>query len=55
MTQGLYTVTVEKARSVLGEKAEQMTDEQIVDLLQLFRFICDKSIEATISWHKESN
>lgn len=47
MTQ-VKLVTIEQARTVLGEKGKRMTDEQINDLLQLLRVISDKSIKATV-------
>jgi hypothetical protein len=41
-------ITVEQARKILGEKADQMSDEQITDLLNLLRLHCDKQIESAI-------
>jgi len=41
-------ITVADARRVLGKKTEDMTDQQIEDLLRLLRLLCDKSIEATV-------
>jgi len=46
MTQA--PLTVDEARKILGKKAEKMTDQQIVEVLNVLRLLCQKSIEATV-------
>jgi len=43
-----YNLSVEKARTALGEKGKTMTDKQILDLLELLRVVCDKAIDSAI-------
>lgn len=41
-------ITIEYARQKLGKKAEQMTDKQIEDLLNLLRVLCNKAISSVV-------
>lgn len=46
MTQKL--ITIEYAREKLGERGQKMTDQQVSDLLNMLRLICNKTIDAVI-------
>lgn len=41
-------ITIEYARAKLGKKAENMTDKQIQDILNMLRLICNKTIDAVV-------
>jgi hypothetical protein len=43
------TITIEYARQKLGKKAEKMTDEQINNLLNLLRALCNRTIDFAIN------
>lgn len=43
------TITVEYARQKLGKRAEKMTDTQINDLLNVLRFLCNKTIDSVVN------
>lgn len=42
------TVTIERARHVLGTKANTMTDKEIGDLLAMLRLICERVISSVV-------
>lgn len=46
MTQKL--ITIEYARQKLGERGKTMTDQQVSDLLNMLRLICNKTIDAVV-------
>ena len=41
-------VTIEHARQKLGDRANNMTDKQISDLLTFLRTLCNKTIDSVI-------
>lgn len=41
-------MTIQKARKILGKRAK-LTDNQILDILNLLRFICNKAIDQAVS------
>ncbi|HSW88011.1 MAG TPA: hypothetical protein VLG12_02500 [Candidatus Saccharimonadales bacterium] len=41
-------ITIEHARKRLGKKADNMTDKQINDILNMLRLICNKTIDAVV-------
>lgn len=38
-------MTIQKDRKTLGKKAEKLTNNQILGILHLIRFICNKAID----------
>jgi hypothetical protein len=42
------SITIEYARNKIGERGKKMTDKQILDLLCMLRFICNKAIDGVI-------
>ncbi len=42
-------ITIELARKRLGKKAENMTDKQIGELVNLLRLICNKTIDSVVN------
>jgi len=42
------SITVEYARQKLGERGKKMTDQQVLDLLNMLRLICNKTIDAVV-------
>ena len=47
-------ITIQYAREKLGRHAENMTDKQIEDVLNMFRFICNRVIDSVVE-KKDSN
>jgi len=47
-------ITIEHARKRLGKRAEKMTDKEIEDVLNMFRFICNRVIDSVVE-KKDSN
>ncbi len=41
-------ITIEYARQKLGERGNKMTDQQVSDLLNMLRLICNKTIDAVV-------
>ena len=41
-------ITIEYARKKLGKRGEKMTDQQVSDILNMLRFICNKTIDAVV-------
>lgn len=39
-------ITVEQARKILGSRTDNLTDEQITDLLNMLRLLCSKQIDS---------
>ncbi len=46
MTQ--KTITIEHARQKLGERGEKMSDQQIQNLINTLRLLCNKAIDSVI-------
>ncbi len=42
-------MTIQKARKTLGKRAENLTDNQILDILNMLRFICNKAIDQVVN------
>ncbi|MGA2911747.1 MAG: hypothetical protein ABSE17_03910 [Candidatus Levyibacteriota bacterium] len=42
------TITIEMAREKLGRRGDSMTDQQVLDLLNMLRLICNKTIDAVV-------
>ena len=42
------SVTIDYARQQLGERGQKMTDQQVSDLLNMLRLICNKTIDAVV-------
>lgn len=38
-------MTVQKARKILGKRAKSLTDSQILGIINMLRFICNKAID----------
>ncbi len=53
MTQ--KTITIEYARQKLGTKGKKMTDQQVSDLLNMLRLICNKTIDSIIDQKSYEN
>lgn len=45
-------ITVEVARRRLGERAKHMTDQQILNILNMLRFVCNKVIMSVVKEEK---
>lgn len=41
-------ITINYAREKLGERGKKMTDQQVSDLLNMLRLICNKTIDAVV-------
>ena len=41
-------MTIQKARKVLGKRARKLTDNQILDIINMLRFMCNKAIDQVI-------
>jgi len=41
-------MTIQKAREILGKKAEKLPDNRILDVLNMLRFICNKAIDQAL-------
>lgn len=41
-------ITVEQARKILSAKADNLTDEQIISILNMLRLMCSKQIESAL-------
>ena len=54
LTMTNKVITVEYARQKLGERGQKMTDQQVSDLLNMLRLICNKTIDAVVE-KSESN
>ncbi len=42
------TITIEYARQKLGKRAEKMTDEELNNLLNTLRTLCNRAIDSAI-------
>lgn len=41
-------ITIDEAREILGERAKTMTDEEVNNLLNTMRLLCNKTIDAVV-------
>lgn len=41
-------MTIQKARKTLGKRARKLSDNQILDILNMLRLICNKAIDQVI-------
>lgn len=37
-------MTIQKARKTLGKRARKLSDNQVLDILNMLRFICNQAI-----------
>jgi len=41
-------LTIDSVRKRLGDRGQKLTDEQISDILNMLKFICNKTIDGVI-------
>jgi len=42
------SLTIEYVRHKFGRKSEKLSDKQIIDLLNMLRFLCNKTIDSVV-------
>jgi Ca2+-binding EF-hand superfamily protein len=49
LTECVFMLSINKARQILGERGQKLTDKEVQDLLVLLQRLCDKVIDGVVN------